>query len=479
MIDIQRAIQTAGGIVGIKNGIDQNRRAEESHQFNMETADERMEMARTQDEREGKLFDARMGDHDRKSKAARVQEAGRMIAEYEARGMEVPDEVLMKAWPDLDLNDDFLEDGFSQNFDVAEGILQGKVKANSPEGLTAMNALYRKQVMTGTGATKDGKRITDKRIVGAVPSPDGKGFMLDLEITTEDGQKYTAPVTENRDSDPDKDPYVKVVPFDKAMDNLAGQKILHGTLSPEQKQRMKVALYGASGLRQQATRRQGAGLSFEERALLDQQKAFYQGQNQLAVEQSRSLNDRRQAAADETAVYSQLYFEAPEAQRATMMPPEIVGAQIAQGYDVATPQQSNLLRQHDRQTQTADQMKYMDSAREELDPVGPNFLRGGGPGESEVLQKAAENFARDTGRQFDQTLLPPAANRTAPEAGRASNMTGKVDRGPAAQPIPKAPEKLGAGSAGAPRSVSSKAEYDALPSGTQYLHPDGTIKVKK
>lgn len=30
-----------------------------------------------------------------------------------------------------------------------------------------------------------------------------------------------------------------------------------------------------------------------------------------------------------------------------------------------------------------------------------------------------------------------------------------------------------------PMKVSNKAEYDALPSGTQYLHPDGTIKIKK
>lgn len=30
-----------------------------------------------------------------------------------------------------------------------------------------------------------------------------------------------------------------------------------------------------------------------------------------------------------------------------------------------------------------------------------------------------------------------------------------------------------------PMKVSNKSEYDALPSGTQYLHPDGTIKIKK
>lgn len=477
MIDIQRAIQTAGGIVGIKNGIDQNRRAEESHQFNMETADERMEMARTQDEREGKLFDARMGDHDRKSKAARVQEAGRMIAEYEARGMEVPDEVLMKAWPDLDLNDDFLEDGFSQNFDVAEGILQGKVKANSPEGLTAMNALYRKQVMTGTGATRDGKRITDKRIVGAVPSPDGKGFMLDLEITTEDGQKYTAPVTENRDSDPDKDPYVKVVPFDKAMDNLAGQKILHGTLSPEQKQRMKVALYGASGLRQQATRRQGAGLSFEERAALEQYKQGAASSRAFGLQgmrdQTADLLNRQELAAGEFKLYQEsLLGGSPK----NAPPPEVVKAKIDRGYDLATPEQIGLIQNYEQEQETIQQHGFVDRARSELEPYGPDLWRDK-PTDNKVYQRAGEMYTAETGKSFN--LQPPAANRTAPETSRGSNLTGKVDRGPAAQPIPKAPEKLGAGSAGAPRNVSSKAEYDALPSGTQYLHPDGTIKVKK
>ena len=32
---------------------------------------------------------------------------------------------------------------------------------------------------------------------------------------------------------------------------------------------------------------------------------------------------------------------------------------------------------------------------------------------------------------------------------------------------------------GTPPAPKSKKEYDALPSGTRYLHPDGTIKTKK
>lgn len=439
MIDIGQAVNTAGNLMNVFHGIDQNRRAEESHKYNMETADERMQMARTQDQRAGKVFDAQMADYDRKARAARVKEAGQMIAEYEARGMEVPDDVLVKAWPDLGLNDEFFEDGFSRNFDVAEGILQGKVKANSPEGLSAINALYRKQVMGGSGATKDGKRIVDKRIVGAVPSPDKKGFMLDLEVTTEDGQKYTAPVTDNRDSDPDKDPYVKVVPFDRAMDNLAGQRMLHGMLSPEQKNRMKVALYGASGLRQAASK--AGPLTFEQRAALEQYKQGAATNRAFALQDMRGqqadLLNRQELAAGEFKVYqaNQAISNKPAP---NSPPPEVVKAKIDMGYDLATPEQIKLVQQFEQQQGVIEQSSYVNKARADLDPAGPNFLRTM-PSEEQVYQRAGEMYNAETGKSFN--LQPPAANRSAaPSAAKQqSNIWTDANKGPAAQPIPAQP----------------------------------------
>lgn len=477
MIDINSAVGTAGNLMNIFHGIDQNRRAEESHKYNMETADERMQMARTQDQRAGKLFDAQMGDYDRKAKAARVKEAGQMIAEFEARGMDVPDEVLVKAWPDLGLNDDFLDDGFSANFDVAEGILQGKVKANSPEGLAAINALYRKQVMTGSGATKDGKRIVDKRIVGAVPSPDKKGFMLDLEVTTEDGQKYTAPVTDNRDSDPDKDPYVKVVPFDRAMDNLAGQRMLHGMLSPEQKNRMKVALYGASGLRQAASK--GGPLSFEQRAALEQYKQGAATNRALSVQsmkdQASDLRNRQDLAADEYAAYQEASAFAKPEDAAAAPPPEVVKAKIDMGYDLATPEQIKLVQQFEQQQGVIEQSSYVNKARADLDPAGPNFLRTM-PSEEQVYQRAGEMYTAETGKSFN--LQPPVANRSAQPG---SNLTPKGKAGLSEQPVPT---QSGSGKPAPnskpspPAQIKTKAEFDALPSGTRFIAPDGTTRIK-
>lgn len=470
-VDLNAAIDSASRVMGLFHGIDENKRRQESHQFNMNTAQERMNMARDQEGREVKLFDARMADHDSKMRSERVKQAAGIFAEYEARGMDPPDELYAKVWPDLGLPDTFLDEDYGKNLDIAEGILQGKVKANSKEGLDALNQLFRKQVMNGNGVTKDGKRIVEKRIAGAVPSPDGKGFMLDLEITTEDGQVYNAPVTEMRDSDADKDPYVKVIPWEAAMDNLAGQRMVYGSLSPEKRQRIKAMVIGASGLRQQSSK-------LSDRLTIEAYKQQAMDNRAKMIQGMRDESSRRSAAADESATYQQLYFEAPEDQRAMMVPPQIVNAQIAETYGVATPEQSNLLKQYERQNQASEQMQYVEGAREELDPIGPNFLRGGDPDEGAVVSRAAENYMRDTGKSFDASLLPPNPNRTeVPQAG--NSLSGKVQRTPAEQPIPKSAQAEKPAAQQQPPRVSSKAEYDALPSGTRYLHPDGTIKVKK
>lgn len=470
-VDLNAAIDSASRVMGLFHGIDENKRRQESHQFNMKTANERMDMARAQEGRETKLFDARMAEHDSKLRSERVKQAAGIFSEYEARGMEPPDELYAKVWPDLGLPDTFLDEDYGKNLDVAEGILQGKVKANSKEGLDALNQLFKKQVMAGNGVTKDGKRIVDKRIAGAVPSPDGKGFMLDLQITTEDGQVYNAPVTEMRDSDADKDPYVKVIPWEAAMDNLAGQRMVYGSLSPEKRQRIKAMVIGASGLRQQSSK-------LNDRLTIEAYKQNAMDKRAQMIQGMRDESARRSAAADESATYQQLYFEAPEGQRAMMVPPQIVNAQIAETYGVATPEQSNLLKQYERQGQAAEQMQYMDGAREQLDPWGPNFLRGGDPSEEAVMGRAAENYTRDTGKSFDPSLLPPNPNRTESSPG-GNSLSGKVQRSPAEQPVPKAAEPAKSGDTQQAPRISSKAEYDALPSGTRYVHPDGTIKVKK
>lgn len=256
------------------------------------------------------------------------------------------------------------------------------------------------------------------------------------------------------------------------MDNLAGQRMVFESMSPEKRQRIRAMVIGASGLRQQSSK-------LNDRLTIEAYKQNAMDKRAQMIQGMRDESARRSAAADESAMYQQLYFEADDKRRSLMAPPQIVNAQIAETYGVATPEQSNLLKQYERQGQAAEQMQYLEGAREELDPWGPNFLRGGDPSEEAVTAKAAENYMRDTGKSFDSSLLPPNPNRTAPpQAG--SSMSGQVQRIPAEQPIPKSSQAgKASSSAQQPPRISNKAEYDALPSGTRYVHPDGTIKVKK
>lgn len=75
---------------------------------------------------------------------------------------------------------------------------------------------------------------------------------------------------------------------------------------------------------------------------------------------------------------------------------------------------------------------------------------------------------------FGHNAIVPTAGDKPVQEGLADIIapTGTDNSGPVA---PAAPAVAPAG----PMKVSNKAEYDALPSGTQYLHPDGTIKIKK
>lgn len=94
---------------------------------------------------------------------------------------------------------------------------------NGREFIDSMNVLLGPDVRRGVGETdpNTGKVVDDKRIVSILPAPGGKGFVFDVETTLSDGSKYTAPITENRTTDPD-DP-VKVVPFDQMVENISGQ----------------------------------------------------------------------------------------------------------------------------------------------------------------------------------------------------------------------------------------------------------------
>lgn len=94
---------------------------------------------------------------------------------------------------------------------------------NGRDFIDSMNVLLGPDIRQGVGEAdpNTGKVIDNKRIVSILPAPGGKGFVFDVETTLSDGAKYTAPITENRTTDPD-DP-VKIVPFDQMVENISGQ----------------------------------------------------------------------------------------------------------------------------------------------------------------------------------------------------------------------------------------------------------------
>lgn len=87
---------------------------------------------------------------------------------------------------------------------------------DSPEFFQAFNSVFSDMINVGgpDGATKT--------IVGAAMTPDGKGFIPHLRVTTPDGKSYEAPATlPNRDA---TDTDVMVVPFSQFFANMGERK---------------------------------------------------------------------------------------------------------------------------------------------------------------------------------------------------------------------------------------------------------------
>lgn len=98
----------------------------------------------------------------------------------------------------------------------------GKLDPSTPEGNALINDakylegtdyLYRDEVRKGVGDIDpaSGKTITDKKLANMMITPDGRGLVLGVEVTYNDGSKDVRPVTNNRTSAPDDHP--KVIPI--------------------------------------------------------------------------------------------------------------------------------------------------------------------------------------------------------------------------------------------------------------------------
>ncbi|MFQ2467525.1 hypothetical protein ACK312_04390 [Aeromonas caviae] len=90
---------------------------------------------------------------------------------------------------------------------------EGHAAVNNPDFIKAAGTLYQDEVSKGVGDIdpESGKTITGKQLNNIMITPDGRGVVLGVEVTYDDGSKAVRPVTNNRTSSPDDHP--KLIPI--------------------------------------------------------------------------------------------------------------------------------------------------------------------------------------------------------------------------------------------------------------------------
>lgn len=90
---------------------------------------------------------------------------------------------------------------------------EGHAAVNNPQFIKAAGTLYQDEVNKGVGDIdpESGKTITGKQLNNIMITPDGRGVVLGVEVTYDDGSKAVRPVTNNRTAAPDDHP--KVIPI--------------------------------------------------------------------------------------------------------------------------------------------------------------------------------------------------------------------------------------------------------------------------
>lgn len=102
---------------------------------------------------------------------------------------------------------------------------------NKPDMLKNLSVTFGSELSQRIGMKdpKTGKTITDAQIGAILPSPDGKGIVLGLDLTYDDGSKSHKPVTKYGSADP-RDIDVLNIPGEKAIDYLMQRSDFSGGL---------------------------------------------------------------------------------------------------------------------------------------------------------------------------------------------------------------------------------------------------------
>ena len=104
---------------------------------------------------------------------------------------------------------------------ILQQLKSGNIHAvNTPESLKVINGIYKDQVKKGIGEFNSalGGTVVDKEIVGLETGPKKGSFVAEIEVTLDNGKKFTAPLTMNRSSDPNDN--VRLIDGKVAMDDM-------------------------------------------------------------------------------------------------------------------------------------------------------------------------------------------------------------------------------------------------------------------
>lgn len=98
----------------------------------------------------------------------------------------------------------------AQNGKLDPSTPEGHALINDPKFIRAAGTIYRDEVSKGVGDIdpESGKTITGKELSNIMVSPDGRGVVLGVTVTYDDGSTDVRPVTGNRTSSPDDHPKV-------------------------------------------------------------------------------------------------------------------------------------------------------------------------------------------------------------------------------------------------------------------------------
>lgn len=404
MAAIRDAVSTFGNIVGIANSIDankrQNKRADmdaEYHTARMNLADQKLSGMKKQDNHET------------------LRLWGAALEKRLSNGGSVTPEDLDVFFKNSELDPaTFLDPQYAANFQAADKVFRGQLPGNSPKALEAANNLFKNKVMRGENTTKDGKKIVEKRIIGVYPTQDREGVMFDLQVTTDDGKTYTSPITEKRGTSEEDDPFIKVVPIENLMSNVAGQQMMWQMMQQDQ---FKHAVSGYIGALNAGS---GSQLGLAERMLLQQQQSSLRGaQDQASDERDRLRQLSLKASASATKRIAEKSSNLDET------PDDIIRAQEAVTYGIADDNQKKMVADWDRKQKTMRYMALFDEAKEEVE----GWFTDADP--KDVWQKANELHMKRFGEPIDFNLVSASGGAPQPQFLAPGSQAAQ----PGAQPV--------------------------------------------